>query len=100
VVWVDGELELTTCPVRVLTPEVEDAYRWFRMTHEIEVGFGVALWRRRCLPQGIDLGAQDALLMQQLDALQALANEQLLQRNRKGDGAAELTAFRQKHGRR
>ena len=75
----DGEpCETTTCPVLLLTPEVEEAFAWFYETHELEGGGDrPPAWRRTVLPAAGGVAEQDARLMATLDYLRTILNARL-----------------------
>ena len=79
--------------MRTLTPEVVDAIGWFQLTHEVEVGDGGAMWRRRSLPAAGGLDEQDTVLLQSLGVIEAVANTLLWERRKKGDPDREREAF-------
>jgi hypothetical protein len=81
--------------VRLLTPEVRQLFEVFKLTHELSFGHRIAQWQRIALPEEGSLGEQDALLIEQLDAIKDLANELITESARKGDPRRELDRFRE-----
>jgi hypothetical protein len=82
VVWRDGDLELTTCPVRALTPDVQATLARFEQTHTLTIGMGVTQYTLSRLPGPGALDAQDARTMAELAYVQQLQNALLLPRPR------------------
>ena len=70
----EESIVLTTCPVLLLTGEIEEAFEWFHATHEVIVDFGGPSWRRMALPAAGGVGDQDARLMATLDHLRTVMN--------------------------
>ncbi len=64
--------------MRAFTPEVRALLQLFGQTHELDVGFGVATWRRRALPAAGGTDDQDAFTLHALDVLQDLMNDALV----------------------
>jgi hypothetical protein len=95
VVWRDGDLELTTCPVRALTPDAQAAMDRFALTHDVVLGVGVARYTLQRLPGPGALQDQDARTMAELEYLRHLQNDLLTpkprpdrRRDRHGDREA------------
>lgn len=82
VVWRDDDLELTTCPVRALTPDVQATLAQFAQTHTLTIGVGVAQYALARLPGPGALDAQDARTMVELEYVQRLQNALLIPRPR------------------
>lgn len=81
--------------MRLLTPQVEEIFRWFDWTHDVDVmGNGIARWRRVALPGPGSLAEQDAWLMAALDCVRDTANAQLEAEQR----AAATRAQRRREG--
>lgn len=76
---------MTTCPVLLLTPEIEEAFTWFRETHELTYEHGAAAWRRVALPAAGGVGDQDSRLMATLDHLKSVFNVRLAREQRKAE---------------
>lgn len=70
--------------MRVLTPAVDDALRWFYWTHDLQVTFGAARWALVRLPDEGPVGAQDARLWQALEYLRGVANSVIREAPKKG----------------
>jgi hypothetical protein len=77
VVWREGGIELTTCPVRWVTPEAMEVLGWFDRTHEVTGGYGVAWWRLRDLPGAGGVDEQDARLMAGLEFVRHMENAEI-----------------------
>ena len=85
-------MELSTCPVRVLTPEVKEITRWFDATHRLTVTDAGVIWERFALPAAGGAGDQDARLMAALDWLLEVKN-QLALRPKPKQQTDELSRF-------
>ncbi len=69
---------MSTCPVLLLTPEVEEAFTWFHATHDVALLDGQKpQWRRTCLPAAGGIAEQDARLMATLEHLRTVLNGRL-----------------------
>jgi hypothetical protein len=82
----------------LITGELHELFRWFALTHELEVstvGTAGARWRLVRLPDAGSLADQDAKLMFGLEYLRGIENELIHEEWRKGDPNAELEAFKQ-----
>lgn len=78
--------------MRVVTPVVDEAIRWFYWTHELQSGMGGAHWTLARMPGDGALEAQDARLWQALEHLRGVANS-LLRRAPKKGAEDELKGF-------
>lgn len=70
--------------MRVVTPAIDEAIRWFYWTHELQDGLGGARWTLARLPGEGALEAQDARLWQALEHLRNVANTLLARAPKKG----------------
>ena len=84
--------------MRLLTPDVEDAIRWFYWTHTLDTSFGSARWSLTQLPGPGAVGEQDARVWQTLEHLRGVANA-LLREAPKTGADDELRTFHAKHRR-
>lgn len=50
----------------LFTPDVEEALAWFQLTHDLQGGFGWAMWQRMSLPTAGGVEDQPAKLMESL----------------------------------
>lgn len=84
-IWWDTKLEAFACPVRDITPEVEEYEWWFEQTHEISAVGMSTLLVCRCvrLPEAGSVGEQEARLWQALTVLAATTNELLAEQAKK-----------------
>lgn len=78
VIWESGDLALTTCPVRAITPEARAILRTFHLTHDLSLGLGMARWGLVRLPAPGSIGEQDARLMAELEYVRTQSNAGLL----------------------
>jgi len=85
-VWVgrvgDVDVELHECPVLLFTPDVQEALSWFQLTHDLQGGYGWAMWQRTSLPVAGGVEDQPAKLMEAL-ALIARHENGLIEQARK-----------------
>lgn len=68
--------------MRLLTPEVEEIFRWFAECYEVTVDgmSGRVWWRRAALPAAGGVGDQDARVMAALEYVAQLRNTLLMER--------------------
>lgn len=77
-VWHDGPVVLTTCPVLDLNaPRVQEALAWFGVTHDIAyVGMsGHPVWQLVRLPAAGPAGAQSHWLMAAMTVVRQTLNQ-------------------------
>jgi hypothetical protein len=73
-------MELHTCPVRLVTPDVEGLFGLFAATHELRVGLAGARWERTALPTHGGIDAQPARDLQALGLIATVRNAWLASR--------------------
>lgn len=82
----------------LFTPDVLEAQRWFELTHDLQGGYGWAMWQRTSLPVEGGVEDQPAKLMETLALIAREENARILAA-RNNRAAAEPRAEHESKGR-